>query len=104
MVEDVIPTMPHRLRTHTILRCLTGYIYICLCSPTPASKTGECARRSSFRKQVVPLYGALYEDKGFAKRTIFVVDKKGKVAYKREYEPGTQPDINEALDLLKKLK
>ena len=57
-----------------------------------------------FRKQVVPLYGALYEDKGFAKRTIFIVDKKGKVAYKREYEPGTQPDINEALDLLKELK
>jgi peroxiredoxin len=57
-----------------------------------------------FGKQVVPLYGALYEDKGFAKRTIFIVDKKGKVAYRREYEPGTQPDINDALDLLKRLK
>ena len=57
-----------------------------------------------FRKQVVPLYGALYEDKGFAKRTIFVIDKQGRVAYKREYEPGTQPNIDEALALLKKLK
>ncbi len=57
-----------------------------------------------FRKQVVPLYGALYEDKGFAKRTIFIVDKTGRVVYKRGYEPGTQPDIAEALDVLKKLK
>ena len=57
-----------------------------------------------FRKQVAPQYGALYEDKGFAKRTIFIVDKKGKVAYKREYEPGTQPSIDEALEVLKKLK
>ena len=57
-----------------------------------------------FKKQVVPLYGALYEDKGFARRTVFIIDKKGKVAYKREYEPGTQPDIDEALDVLKKLK
>jgi peroxiredoxin len=57
-----------------------------------------------FRKQVVPLYGALYEDKGFAKRTVFVIDKKGRVAYKREYEPGTQPIIDEALAVLKKLK
>lgn len=57
-----------------------------------------------FRKQVVPLYGALYEDKGFAKRTVFVIDKQGRVAYKREYEPGTQPIIDEALAVLKKLK
>jgi mycoredoxin-dependent peroxiredoxin len=55
-----------------------------------------------FKKQVVPLYGALYEDKGFAKRTIFVIDKQGKVAYKREYEPGTEPNIEEALDVLRK--
>jgi peroxiredoxin len=57
-----------------------------------------------FRKEVVPLYGALYEDKGFAKRTIFVIDKQGKVAYKRQYEPGTQPNIDEAMEVLKKLK
>ena len=57
-----------------------------------------------FKKEVIPLYGALYEDKGFAKRTIFVIDKQGKVVYKREYEPGTQPNIDEALAVLKKLK
>jgi len=57
-----------------------------------------------FRKEVVPLYGALYEDKGFAKRTVFVIDKQGKVVYKRQYEPGTQPNIDEAMEVLKKLK
>ena len=57
-----------------------------------------------FGKNVVPLYGALYEDKGFAKRTVFVIDKKGKVAYKREYEPATQPDISEAIEVLKRLR
>ena len=57
-----------------------------------------------FKKQVVPLYGALYEDKGFARRTVFVIDKQGSVAYKREYEPGTQPNIDEVLAVLKKLK
>lgn len=57
-----------------------------------------------FGKQVVPLYGALYEDKGFARRTVFVIDKQGRVAYRREYEPGTRPDIEEALAILQKLK
>jgi hypothetical protein len=32
------------------------------------------------------------------------VDKTGRVAYKRGYEPGTQPNIDEALEVLKKLK
>jgi mycoredoxin-dependent peroxiredoxin len=57
---------------------------------------------SDFAKKAVPLYGALYEDKGFAKRSIFVIDKKGKVAYKRIYEPGQQPDITEVVEVLKK--
>jgi peroxiredoxin len=59
---------------------------------------------SDFRKDVAPLYGSFYADKGFAKRSVFVIDKQGRVAYKRFYEPGTEPDINEALDVLKKLK
>jgi peroxiredoxin len=58
---------------------------------------------SDFGKKAVPLYGALYEDKGFAKRSVFVVDKEGKVAYARIYEPGQQPDIGEAIEALKKL-
>lgn len=59
---------------------------------------------SDFGKKVAPLYGALYEDKGFAKRSVFVVDKKGKIAYARTYEPGQQPDIDEALEVLNKLR
>ena len=59
---------------------------------------------SDFSKKAVASYGSLYEDKGFAKRTIFVVNKQGKIAYKREYEPVQQPDIEEALAVLKKLK
>jgi len=59
---------------------------------------------SDFSKKTTALYGSLYEDKGFAKRTVFVIDKQGRIAYKREYEPGTQPDIEEALEALRKLK
>ena len=59
---------------------------------------------SDFGGKATPLYGALYEDKGFAKRAVFVVDKRGKIAYRRLYEPATQPDINEAIEVLKKLK
>jgi len=58
---------------------------------------------SDFGKKAVALYGSLYEDKGFAKRTVFVIDKKGKVVYKRVYEPAQQPDITEAMEALKKL-
>ena len=59
---------------------------------------------SDFGRKAIPIYGAYYEDKGFAKRTIFVVDKQGKIVYRREYEPGTQPNIDEALAVLKKLE
>lgn len=59
---------------------------------------------SDFGRKAVALYGAYYEDKGFAKRTVFVIDKQGKIVYKRLYEPGTQPDIQDALAVLKKLE
>ena len=59
---------------------------------------------SDFGRKASALYGSLYEDKGFAKRTVFVVDKQGRIAYERQYEPAQQPDINEALAALKKLK
>ena len=59
---------------------------------------------SDFSKEAAASYGSLYEDKGFAKRTVFVVDKRGRIAYKRQYEPVQQPDIQEALTVLKKLK
>jgi len=59
---------------------------------------------SDFGRKVSALYGSLYEEKGFAKRTVFIIDKAGKIAYKRQYEPAQQPDIQEALEALKKLK
>jgi peroxiredoxin len=59
---------------------------------------------SDFGRRAIPLFGAYYEDKGFAKRTILVVDKQGRIAYKKEYEPGTQPNIDEPLAVLRKLK
>lgn len=59
---------------------------------------------SDFQKKAAPPYGALYEEKGFAKRSLFVIDKQGKVAYARMYEPGQQPDIGEAVEILKKLR
>ncbi len=58
---------------------------------------------SDFGRKAVPLYGALYEDRDFAKRSVFVVDKQGKVAYARIYEPGQQPDIREAIEAVKRL-
>jgi peroxiredoxin len=58
---------------------------------------------SDFQKKAIPLFGTFYEDKGFAKRAIFVVDKKGKIVYKKVYEPTQQPDIDEAIAALKKL-
>ncbi len=59
---------------------------------------------SDFGRKAAPLYGALYEDKGFAKRSVFVIDGQGKVAYKRFYEPGTEPNLEEALEVLRKLR
>ncbi|MGQ9586922.1 MAG: redoxin domain-containing protein [Thermoplasmata archaeon] len=59
---------------------------------------------SDFGKKAVALYGSLYEDRGFAKRTVFVIDKKGKIVYKRAYEPTQQPDITEAMEALRKLR
>jgi len=59
---------------------------------------------SDFGRKTVALYGSLYEDKGFAKRTIFVIDKQGKIVYKRQYEPAQQPNIEEPLAILKRLK
>jgi len=59
---------------------------------------------SDFQKTVAPLYGSLNEEKGVAKRAVFVIDKQGKIAYKRQYEAKDMPDINEAIEVLKKLK
>lgn len=59
---------------------------------------------SDFQRKVIPLYGAYNEQAGVAKRTVFVVDKAGRIAYKREYEPKDLPDLDEAIEVIKKLK
>lgn len=58
---------------------------------------------SDFGKKVLPLYGALDERRGFAKRTVLVIDKNGKIVYKKQYEPGTMPNLDEAIQIIKKL-
>ena len=40
---------------------------------------------------------------GISERAIFVVDKKGKIAYSKLYQLSQQPDNREALDALRKL-
>lgn len=61
---------------------------------------------SDFNKEVSALYGSLYEDwildmKGVSKRSAFIVDKEGKIAYAEVLESaGEVPDfaaINEKL-------
>lgn len=59
---------------------------------------------SDFGRKAIPLYGALQEGGGSARRSVFVIDKRGKVAYARMYEPGQQPDIDEALEVLKMVR
>ncbi|MFN2454230.1 MAG: redoxin domain-containing protein [Pyrinomonadaceae bacterium] len=52
---------------------------------------------------VAQTYGVYREDDGFADRAIFVVDKEGKIAYKRLHNLGEQPDNEEVLEVLRKL-
>ncbi len=59
---------------------------------------------SDFHRQVIPLYGEYNDKAGIAKRSVFVIDKKGKIAYKREYEAKDMPDLDEAIEVIKKLK
>ncbi len=58
---------------------------------------------SDFNKKMLPLYGALIEETGVARRAVFVIDKRGKVVYKRVYEAAQMPDLKEAIDIIKKL-
>ena len=59
---------------------------------------------SDFYRKVMPLYGSYNEDKGLARRSVFVIDKQGRIAYKRQYEAKDMPDITEAIEVIKKLK
>jgi peroxiredoxin len=51
-------------------------------------------------------YGILREGPplpGINERTVFIVDKHGKIAYSRVYELSQEPDIEECLKALRKL-
>ncbi len=58
---------------------------------------------SDFGRRVIPLYGEYNEGAGVAKRSVFVIDKKGRIAYKREYEAKDMPNLDEAIEVIKKL-
>ena len=67
---------------------------------------------SDFNKEVAPKYGSFYELwlpgkwdlKGVAKRSAFVVDKKGVIQYAEVLEnAGEEPNYNEIQSILKKL-
>ena len=53
--------------------------------------------------RVAKLYGIFQEDKGIAGRANIIVDEKGKVAFFKVYEISELPDINEIIEVLKKL-
>lgn len=60
---------------------------------------------SDFNKEVSKKYGVLYEDffglKGVSKRSVFVIDKKGGVAYQEILEEsGKLPDFNKVQETL----
>ena len=64
---------------------------------------------SDFNKKVAPAYGAFHETlgplKGVAKRSAFIIDRAGKIAYEWiSDDPGTLPDVAEIMDKLDEIK
>jgi peroxiredoxin len=51
---------------------------------------------------VARLFGA-YRPEGYAERALFVIDKKGKIAYKDIHEIGKVPDKEVIFEVLGKL-
>lgn len=45
-------------------------------------------------------YGVLNEEKGFDKRSAYVLDANGVVKWMKVYEPGTIPESKELLEAL----
>lgn len=63
---------------------------------------------SDFNKEIGPLYESLNAEtasgmKGVHKRTLFVVDREGKVRYKWASEGGSLPNNEEILEVIRKL-
>ena len=49
------------------------------------------------------LYGVLNEEKGFDKRSAYVLDDKGIVRFAKVYDPGTIPESKDLLAELAKI-
>ena len=48
-------------------------------------------------------YGVYLPEKGITGRAIFIIDKQGKVAWAKNYDIPTLPDVNEVAEALKKI-
>lgn len=53
--------------------------------------------------KVAKSYGVLNEEKGFAERAVFVVDKKGLICFSKVYPVREVPGVGEILDVVRKL-
>ena len=53
--------------------------------------------------EVAKKYGAWRENDGISERALFIVDKKGKVAYVDIHDISDQPDNEDLFDVLRKL-
>jgi peroxiredoxin len=53
--------------------------------------------------EVARLFGAYRQKDGIAERALFIVDKKGKIAFKDIHDISDQPDNEELLEVLRKL-
>jgi peroxiredoxin len=53
--------------------------------------------------EVARAFGAYRSADGISERAIFIVDKKGRVAYKDIHDIGDQPDNEDLLEVLRKL-
>jgi peroxiredoxin len=55
------------------------------------------------RGAVAEKYGVYLPEKGITGRAIFIIDKQGKVAWAKNYDIPTLPDVNEVAEALKKV-
>jgi peroxiredoxin len=53
--------------------------------------------------EVARLFGAYRQSDGISERAIFIVDKKGKLAFKDIHDISDQPDNEELFEVLRKL-
>lgn len=53
--------------------------------------------------KVAKSYGVLNKEKGFAHRAVFVVDKGGLICFSKVYPAKEVPDVDEVLEVVRKL-